>query len=440
MITRRVVREGRRLRAGRLGAPPASCCAPRAAEAPAARCWWRSSSAARSTGSAWCAARRPGYYRARGRPSRSRRPRRGDARRARPRRLLRAAPALAPLDAALGRTRSLAIVHACGSPDTTRSHFDAQDYMETGTPGVKSTPDGWLPHLRRAPANGHAVPRGGARRRAAAHPAGRRAGARDEPARPVRRPRRRRRPSRERVASSRSTPQAARPAARHRRARRSRRCKMLKAPTPSRLPAGNGAELSARSRSARRCGRSRSSSRRRRPRGRVRRRRRLGHPRRRRARRGPARDAARDFGAALAALVADLGDRMADVVVLTMSEFGRTVARERQPRHRPRPRQRDARRSAAASRRPRVRPMARASPRAALRGPRPRGHHRLPRRLRRDRDAPPRRPAAARSSPASADRHRPASSPRLSDKRSRCEAARPVSTVRAHGRKRHLGS
>jgi uncharacterized protein (DUF1501 family) len=40
--------------------------------------------------------------------------------------------------------RRLAIVHACGSPDTTRSHFDAQDYMESGTPGVKSTQDGWL--------------------------------------------------------------------------------------------------------------------------------------------------------------------------------------------------------------------------------------------------------------------------------------------------------
>ena len=38
----------------------------------------------------------------------------------------------------------LAIVHAAGSPDTTRSHFDAQDYMESGTPGVKSTEDGWL--------------------------------------------------------------------------------------------------------------------------------------------------------------------------------------------------------------------------------------------------------------------------------------------------------
>ncbi len=38
----------------------------------------------------------------------------------------------------------LAIVHAAGSPDTTRSHFDAQDYMESGTPGVKNTTDGWL--------------------------------------------------------------------------------------------------------------------------------------------------------------------------------------------------------------------------------------------------------------------------------------------------------
>jgi uncharacterized protein (DUF1501 family) len=40
--------------------------------------------------------------------------------------------------------RMLAIVHACGSPDSTRSHFDAQDYMETATPGVKTTGDGWL--------------------------------------------------------------------------------------------------------------------------------------------------------------------------------------------------------------------------------------------------------------------------------------------------------
>jgi uncharacterized protein (DUF1501 family) len=38
----------------------------------------------------------------------------------------------------------LAVVHAVGSPDMTRSHFDAQDFMESGTPGIKSTQDGWL--------------------------------------------------------------------------------------------------------------------------------------------------------------------------------------------------------------------------------------------------------------------------------------------------------
>ncbi len=52
-------------------------------------------------------------------------------------------PRLAPL-APFWKAGSLAIVHACGSPDSTRSHFDAQDYMETATPGVKSTSDGWL--------------------------------------------------------------------------------------------------------------------------------------------------------------------------------------------------------------------------------------------------------------------------------------------------------
>src|SRR5918912_491250 len=40
--------------------------------------------------------------------------------------------------------KRLAIVHAVGSPDNTRSHFDAQDYMESATPGSKSTADGWL--------------------------------------------------------------------------------------------------------------------------------------------------------------------------------------------------------------------------------------------------------------------------------------------------------
>jgi uncharacterized protein (DUF1501 family) len=52
-------------------------------------------------------------------------------------------PRLAPLKPLYDR-RELAVIHACGSPDHTRSHFDAQDYMESATPGVKSTDDGWL--------------------------------------------------------------------------------------------------------------------------------------------------------------------------------------------------------------------------------------------------------------------------------------------------------
>jgi len=44
----------------------------------------------------------------------------------------------------LWKEKHLAIVHAAGSPDPTRSHFDAQDFMESGTPGVKITGDGWL--------------------------------------------------------------------------------------------------------------------------------------------------------------------------------------------------------------------------------------------------------------------------------------------------------
>jgi uncharacterized protein (DUF1501 family) len=52
-------------------------------------------------------------------------------------------PSLAPFKP-LWDSKRLAIVHAAGSPDNTRSHFDAQDYMESATPGRKGTPDGWL--------------------------------------------------------------------------------------------------------------------------------------------------------------------------------------------------------------------------------------------------------------------------------------------------------
>ncbi|MBA3555088.1 MAG: DUF1501 domain-containing protein, partial [Gemmatimonadales bacterium] len=55
-------------------------------------------------------------------------------------------PALAPL-LSLWTRGEIAIVHACGSPHPTRSHFEAQDFMETASPGEKSTRDGWLNRL-----------------------------------------------------------------------------------------------------------------------------------------------------------------------------------------------------------------------------------------------------------------------------------------------------
>src|SRR5271170_1334913 len=52
-------------------------------------------------------------------------------------------PSLQPLQP-LFQNGQLAVVQAVGSPDPSRSHFDAQDFMESGTPGVKATEDGWL--------------------------------------------------------------------------------------------------------------------------------------------------------------------------------------------------------------------------------------------------------------------------------------------------------
>ena len=66
-------------------------------------------------------------------------------------------PALAGLKP-LWDAKRLAVVHAAGSPDSTRSHFDAQDYMESGTPGVKSTPDGWLNRSLQARPDSGATP------------------------------------------------------------------------------------------------------------------------------------------------------------------------------------------------------------------------------------------------------------------------------------------
>ena len=58
-------------------------------------------------------------------------------------------PSLASL-APFYKSGQLAALTAAGSPDNTRSHFDAQDYMESGTPGNKGTRDGWLNRVLQA--------------------------------------------------------------------------------------------------------------------------------------------------------------------------------------------------------------------------------------------------------------------------------------------------
>jgi uncharacterized protein (DUF1501 family) len=64
-------------------------------------------------------------------------------------------PALASLES-LWKEKSLAFVHASGSADESRSHFQAQAYMESGTPGVNTTPDGWMNRVLAALPGKHA--------------------------------------------------------------------------------------------------------------------------------------------------------------------------------------------------------------------------------------------------------------------------------------------
>jgi uncharacterized protein (DUF1501 family) len=232
-------------------------------------------------------------------------------------------PGLAPL-APLWENRSLAIVHACGSPDATRSHFDAQDYMESGTPGVKSTPDGWLARavrtLPEAPTPFRAVALGPVLPRVLQGDAGAIAMAsidrfdvrtEDTTARGGFEALYARTVSDLLSGTGRETFDAVR---------------MLRSADASRIPPANGAEY---------------------PRGPF------GEAMRQIAQlikanvglevafadmqgwdthvgqgaeQGQLAARLREFGGALAAFAQDLGDRMADVVVLTMSEFGRTVA------------------------------------------------------------------------------------------------------------------
>src|SRR5437773_10850915 len=232
-------------------------------------------------------------------------------------------PGLAPL-VPLWENRSLAVVHACGSPDTTRSHFDAQDYMESGTPGVKSTPDGWLARAAKAlpatPAPFRAVAMGPTLPRALQGDAGAVAMQSSE---------------RFDVRASDQTAgrgfeslyaQGVRDLLSGTGRETFEAVKMLKAANAARIAPANGAAY---------------------PRGPF------GEAMKQIARlikanvglevafadiqgwdthvgqgaeQGRLALRLRDFRGALAAFAQDLGDRMADVVVLTMSEFGRTVA------------------------------------------------------------------------------------------------------------------
>ena len=198
--------------------------------------------------------------------------------------------------------------------------------METATPGVKSTRDGWLNRYLQASA---ADPQSAARRRAWR---GRcRASLQGTaPSLAVRRRRRVRRARRHGRAARRSR-RAYRGAdnpllARHGAATRSRRC--ARCATHRRRPTGPRPASSIRARrSARRCRRSRASPR---PTSASRSR----SPSRatgittstKAARRDSSRSGSTISPRGIAALAADLGDRMADTVILTMSEFGRAVA------------------------------------------------------------------------------------------------------------------
>ncbi len=234
-------------------------------------------------------------------------------------------PSLSPL-LPMFRDRSAAFVHAVGSPDATRSHFDAQDFMESGTPGIKSTRDGFLSRAlaARAPARASplravalapAMPRilagaSGAMALTRLQSFGVRAGSESAPA----------------AESFESMYASAAAGALQATARESfEAMRLIRSADPSRRPAENGADY---------------------PRGP------LGQSLKQIAQlirsdvgleiaftdvggwdthagegggEGQLANRLRDFGLAIAAFAQDLGSRMGDVTVVTMSEFGRTV-------------------------------------------------------------------------------------------------------------------
>jgi uncharacterized protein (DUF1501 family) len=236
-------------------------------------------------------------------------------------------PALAPL-LPFYRAGSLGIVHAVGSPDATRSHFDAQDYMETGTPGRKGTADGWLSrHLahaadhRETPFRGVAIGPQLPRALRGAAPALAIGDLQAFGLRGRGRARDRIEAAFEEMYAGAATGLVASSSAEAFEA-----VKMLRTADPARHQPGNGAEYprSPFGQAMRQLAQLIKAE--------------LGleigfadlggwdtHVNQGAAQ-GQLAARLRDLGAGLAAFATDLGERMADVLVLTMSEFGRTVA------------------------------------------------------------------------------------------------------------------
>lgn len=237
-------------------------------------------------------------------------------------------PALAALKP-LWDDRSLAIVHAVGSPDATRSHFDAQDYMESGTPGVKSTRDGWLNRAlahrhehRETPFRGVAF---GTQLPRALHGSAPALAVADLRAFGIRAPG----AARDRITAAFEQMYAGAPEGivASTAAESFEAVQLLRSVNPATLPPANGARYPGQSfgRAMQQAAQIIRAN--------------LGaeiifvdvggwdtHINQGAGTGGQLSLRLAEFGAALAAFVQDLGERMADVVVLTMSEFGRTIA------------------------------------------------------------------------------------------------------------------
>ena len=285
----------------------------------------------------------------------------------------------------------LAIVHATGSHDSTRSHFDAQDYMESGTPGRKGTRDGWLNRFLQARRDDAAT----TFRAVSLTPQLPRALQGVAPALAINRLSSfgiRAGRATEMIEASFEAEYAA--AADQILGRTGREAfdavKMLASADPMRYEPADGARYprTAYGEALKQIAQLVKAD--------------VGlevafaesgnwdHHVNEGSSTGFLATRLDDFSRGIAALATDLGDRMDDIVVLTMSEFGRAVS-ENGKRHRSRARQRHAGARRARPRGHGLRSMARIGDGATVRGSRPRRHHRFPRCFRRSGRPAPRR-------------------------------------------------